>query len=57
MAIKPKEKPASKVAVFALVEPEQKAALEELGRVQRRSVGFLVREAISHYLASLKKKP
>jgi predicted transcriptional regulator len=42
-----------KVAVFALVEPEQKRQLEELARANQRSIGFLVREAIDQYLASL----
>jgi hypothetical protein len=51
---KPKGKN-GKVAIFALVEPAQKAALEALGRENERSVGFLVREAISQYLANLKK--
>jgi hypothetical protein len=45
-----------KLGVFALIEPEQKAALEALGRENQRSVGFLVREAIAQYLAGQKKK-
>jgi hypothetical protein len=45
-----------KVGIFALIEPQQKAALEALGRENQRSVGFLVREAIVQYLANLKKK-
>jgi hypothetical protein len=45
-----------KVAIFALIEPQQKAALEALGRENERSIGFLVREAISQYLANPKKK-
>jgi hypothetical protein len=48
-----------KVPVNVLIEPQQKAALEQLGLEQRRPVGFLVREAIDHYLtylANLKKK-
>jgi Ribbon-helix-helix protein, copG family len=53
---KPKGKN-GKAAIFALVEPSQKAELEALGRANERSVGFLVREAISQYLANLKKKP
>jgi hypothetical protein len=51
--VKPKN---GKVAVFVLVEQQQKAALEELGRENERSVGFLVRQAITQYLANLKKK-
>jgi hypothetical protein len=46
-----------KVGVFALIDPQQKAALEEHARENRRSVGFVVRDAIEQYLASLKKKP
>jgi predicted transcriptional regulator len=54
----PKRKPKNgKVGVFALLEPEQKAALQELGRENQRSVGFLIREAVAQYLANLKKKP
>jgi hypothetical protein len=45
-----------RVAIFALVKPEQKAELERLGRETERSVGFLVREALAQYLANLKKK-
>jgi predicted transcriptional regulator len=56
MATKQK-KAGNKVAVFALIEPEQKAALEEIGKQDQRSLGYLVREAIAHYLASAKKKP
>lgn len=52
---KPKPKP-GRTAVFALIDPEQKAALEELGRQNERSIGFLVREAITQYLLNLKKK-
>jgi hypothetical protein len=55
MATKPK-KAGNKVGVFALVDPEQKTALEEMGREQERSVGFLVREAITEYLAKPRKK-
>jgi hypothetical protein len=51
-----KQKGSKKTPVNVLIEPHQKAALEELGLAQRRPVGFLVREAIDHYLASLKKK-
>jgi predicted DNA-binding protein len=46
-----------KLGIFSLVAPEQKAALEALSREKERSVGFLVREAITQYLAGLKKKP
>jgi hypothetical protein len=53
---KDKRKGLQKVPVNVLIEPQQKAALEQLGLEQRRPVGFLVREAIDHYLASLKKK-
>lgn len=56
MATKQK-KPGNKVAVFALIEPEQKAALEEIGRRDERSLGYLVRDAIAMYLANAKKKP
>ena len=53
---KPKTK-TGRIAVFALVDPEQKAALEDLGRQNERSIAFLIREAITQYLANLKKKP
>lgn len=43
--------PSDKVPVFALIFAEQKAALEELGHKRERSLGFLVREAITDYLA------
>jgi hypothetical protein len=46
----------ARVAIFALVPPQQKAELEQLGRENERSVGFLVREAIAQYLANRKKK-
>jgi len=52
---KPKPK-GNKIAVFALIEPEQKRQLEEIGRETERSIGYLVREAIALYLASLPKK-
>jgi hypothetical protein len=45
-----------KVAVNVLIEPQQKAALEQLGLELQRPVGFLVREAINEYLANRKKK-
>lgn len=45
-----------KVPVNVLIEPQQKAALEQLGLEQQRPVGFLVREAINEYLANRKKK-
>jgi hypothetical protein len=51
-----KRKDDLKVAINVLIEPQQKAALEELGRANERSIGFLVREAIVQYLANLKKK-
>ncbi len=49
-----------KVAVFALIEAEQKRRLEEIGREQERSIGFLVRQAIDQFLLSeeaIKKRP
>ena len=45
------------MGIYSLIEPEQKAALEEIGKRDTRSVGYLVREAITLYLASVKKKP
>jgi hypothetical protein len=51
-----KAKTSTKVAVFALIEPQQKAALEEISRLETRSVGFLVREAVADYLAKPRKK-
>jgi hypothetical protein len=45
-----------RIAVFVLIDPEQKAALEARGRENERPVAFLVREAIAQYLANPKKK-
>jgi hypothetical protein len=56
MKAKRKRKADLKVAINVLIEPQQKAALEQLGSERQRPVGFLVREAINQYLASPKKK-
>jgi hypothetical protein len=56
MATKGKARKNGKVAVLALIDPEQKAALGQLGIENERSVGFLVREAITEYLAKPRKK-
>jgi predicted transcriptional regulator len=53
---KPKQK-GTKVAVFALIDPEKKRELEEIGLAEERSLGYLVREAIALFLASRKKAP
>jgi hypothetical protein len=53
---KTKKDKGGRIAIFALIDADQKAALEALGRENERSVGFLVREAIAQYLAGLKKK-
>jgi hypothetical protein len=50
-----KRTPPKRTAVFALIDASQKAAIERLGRKTKRSIGFLVREAIEQYLAAVKK--
>lgn len=44
-----------RIAVFALIDQSQKSAIERLARKNKRSIGFLVREAIEQYLAAVKK--
>jgi|HubBroStandDraft_2_1064218.scaffolds.fasta_scaffold1768731_1 predicted transcriptional regulator len=53
---KAKKDKRGRIAIFALIDGEQKAALDALGRENERSVAFLVREAIAQYLANPKKK-
>ena len=53
---KVKKDKSGRIAIFVMVDPEHKAALDALGRENERSVAFLVREAIAQYLANLKKK-
>lgn len=50
-----KKKQSKRIAVFALIDSSQKEAIERLGRKTKRSIGFLVREAIEQYLAAVKK--
>jgi predicted transcriptional regulator len=50
-----KRTPQKRTAVFALIDNSQKIAIERLGRKMKRSIGFLVREAIEQYLAAVKK--
>ncbi len=45
-----------RIAVFALIDESQKMAIERLGRKTKRSIGFLVREAVEQYLAAVKKR-
>ena len=50
---KPKPK---QIAVFALIDQAKKEAIERLARKMKRSIGFLVREAVEEYLAKHSKR-